>query len=336
MPPVQIAHGWLSANVRFHSHTMHTLKLIAFPVLASLPSLALCGELTPLSEKPAQDASIEARVANLLAKVKASLRPLKGGTFEMGDWGNEEGVPYDMDAHSRPLHKVTLDGFSMMAYKVTFEDFDVFTDATGKERIDIDPDDLEDRAPKRPAGVSWHGAKAYCGWLASMTKLPFDLPTEAQWEYAARSRGKKVLFATDNGKIERGRNFPDKWKPGEKEPPIPDVGSYPPNPVGLYGMSEDTEEWVNDWFSEVYYKISPKKNPSGPLTGIEKLVRGSVGGDSEISAMVFMRTGRLPQPLQPTYPNGIRNGEVMVPFPGYSGYRSSNVRCIVNRLIDKN
>jgi formylglycine-generating enzyme required for sulfatase activity len=113
---------------------MHILKLIALPLLASLPSLVLCGEATLLAEKPTPDASVEARVANLLAKVKASLRPLKGGTFEMGDWGNEEGVPYDFDAHSRPLHKVTLDGFSMMAYKVTFEDFDVFTDATGNER----------------------------------------------------------------------------------------------------------------------------------------------------------------------------------------------------------
>lgn len=312
---------------------MRLLKLIAFPLLTSLPALALCGEATPLAEKPDPDASIEARVANLLTKVKASLRPLKAGTFEMGDWGNEEGVPYDFDARSRPLHKVTLDGFSMMAYKVTFEDFDVFTDATGNERINMGPHDLEDRAPKRPAGVSWHGAKAYCGWLASMTKLPFDLPTEAQWEYAARSRGKKFLFATDNGKIERGRNFPEKWKHGEKEPSIPDVGSYPPNPAGLYGMSEDTGEWVNDWFSTDYYKISSKKNPGGPPSGTEKLIRGSVGGNSEIAAMVFMRTGRLPQPLHATYPNGIRNGEVMVPLPGYSGYRSNTLRCIVKRII---
>jgi sulfatase modifying factor 1 len=308
---------------------MRLLKLIAFPLSASLPALALCGEATPLAEKPIP--SVEARVANLLTKVKASLRPLKGGTFEMGDWGNEEGISYDFDARSRPLHKVTLDGFSMMAYKVTFEDFDVFTDATGNERIHMRPRDLEERAPKRPAGVSWYGAKAYCGWLANMTKLPFDLPTEAQWEYAARSRGKKVLFATDNGKIERGRNFPDKWKHGEKEPPIPDVGSYPPNPAGLYGMSEDTGEWINDWFSMDYYAISPKNNPRGPQVGSEKSMRGSVGGDSEISTMVFMRTGRIPQPVLTTYPNGIRNEEVMVPFPGYSGYRSQNFRCIVNK-----
>lgn len=314
---------------------MHTSKLLALSLLTGLHTVVLGGEAKSPADKPNSNSSVETRVNALLAKVNASLRPLKGGTFEMGDWGDEEGVPYDFDAHSRPLHEVTLDGFSMMAYKVTFEDFDVFTDATGNERINMHRHDLDDRAPRRPAGVSWYGAKAYCEWLRDMTKLPFDLPTEAQWEYAARSGGKKVLFATDNGKIERGRNFPEKWKHGEKEPPIPDVGSYPSNPAGLHGMSEDTGEWVNDWFSDVYYKISPKINPSGPPAGTEKLIRGSVGGDSEIAAMVFMRTGRLPQPLRTTYPNGLRNGEVMVPFPGYSGYRSNNFRCIVNRIVDK-
>jgi sulfatase modifying factor 1 len=86
----------------------------------------------------ASSADLDARIKALVAKVKSSLRPLKGGTFEMGDWGTESGQHYDPDAWSRPLHKVTLDGFSMMAYKVTYEDFDVFTDATGNERINMD------------------------------------------------------------------------------------------------------------------------------------------------------------------------------------------------------
>lgn len=182
----------------------------------------------------------------------------------MGDWGTESGQPYDPDTWSRPAHKVTLDGFSMMAYKVTYEDFDIFIDGTGNERIDMDEFSIEDRAPKRPAGVSWYGAKAYCKWLGERTRLPFDLPTEAQWEYAARSGGKRVLFATDNGKVERPRNFPKEWTDEVKEPALPDVGSYPPNPAGLLGMSENTGEWVNDWFDENYYKVSPEKNPLGP------------------------------------------------------------------------
>ncbi|MEW6372320.1 MAG: SUMF1/EgtB/PvdO family nonheme iron enzyme [Pseudomonadota bacterium] len=306
-------------------------KLAALFVLTALHGLAASAETTLTPKNPSSPAELEARVQGLLAKVKRSLRPLKSGTFEMGDWGNEHGVPYDFDAHSRPVHKVTLDGFSMMAYKVTYEDFDVFTDATGNERIAMSDLDVNARAPKRPAGVSWYGAKAYCEWLGRLTKLPFDLPTEAQWEYAARSGGKKMLFATDNGKIQRGRNFPKKWLLGEEEPPIPDVGSFPPNPAGLYGMSEDTGEWVNDWFSEDYYKVSVRKNPTGPESGTLKVRRGSVDGSAEIAAMVFMRDGRKPQPMQTIYPNGIGSGEVKIPLPGYSGHKSSNFRCVVNR-----
>jgi sulfatase modifying factor 1 len=310
---------------------IRTSKLVA-PLLlcASLHEMAQCAEVVAQTVTPASTAELAARVQDLLAKVKPSLRLLNGGTFEMGDWGTESGRPYDIDPYSRPVHKVTLDSFSMMAYKVTYDDFDVFTDATGNERANIDEIHLSDRAPKRPAGVSWYGAKTYCQWLGKLTNLSFDLPTEAQWEYAARSGGKKVLFATDNGRIERPRNFPKEWTYEEKEPLLPDVGSYPPNPAGLYGMSENTSEWVNDWFDEEYYKASPQKNPSGPDNGLKKVKRGSVGGKAEIAAMVFMRTKAVPQPLRTTFPDGVGFGEVTVPFPGYSGYASTNFRCVVN------
>jgi len=307
---------------------MTSSRLVAACLLyAGVHALAMGTEARPPATPAAAAANLDARIQALLTKVTGSLRPLKGGTFDMGDWGDEHGRYYDMETSSRPLHKVTLDGFSMMAYKVTYEDFDVFTDATGKERIAMDDIYIKSRAPKRPAGVSWHGAKAYCLWLGTLTKLSFSLPTEAQWEYAARSGGKKMLFATDNGKIERGRNFPNDWKHGDKEPDLPDVGSYPPNPAGLYGMSEDTGEWVEDWFDPDYYKVSAKRNPRGPSTGSEKVQRGSVEGSAEISAAVFMRAKSLPQTLQATLPNGLGGGKVMVPFPGYSSYKEDNFRC---------
>ncbi|MGX4640929.1 formylglycine-generating enzyme family protein [Massilia sp. SYSU DXS3249] len=309
------------------------LNRVAFSILVSLPMLALCSETTKALPQPDANATLETRIQALLKKVKRSMRPLKGGTFEMGDWGNEAGVPYDFDKHSRPLHKVSLDGFSMMAYKVTFDDFDVFTDAIGNERITMGEMEIDQRAPNRPVGVSWYGAKAYCQWLGKMTKLPFDLPTEAQWEYAARSGGKKVLFATDNGKLERPRNFPNEREYGDPDI-IPDVGSYPPNPAGLYGMSENTGEWVNDWFHEEYYKNSPKKNPTGPESGTEKIMRGSVGGKAEIAAMVFMKAAQVPQTMHTIYPKGIIEG-VRVPFPPYAGFKSDNFRCALNSPSDK-
>jgi sulfatase modifying factor 1 len=310
----------------------HACKLIVpFLFCAGLHEIALSGEVATAATIQASATELAIRVQDLLVKVKPTLRLINGGTFEMGDWGTESGQHYDIDPYSRPVHKVTLDSFSMMAYKVTYEDFDVFTDATGNERIDIDEISISERAPRRPAGVSWYGAKEYCQWLGKVTNLPFDLPTEAQWEYAARSGGKRMLFATDNGRIERPRNFPDEWKYGEKRPPLPDVGSYPPNPAGLYGMSENTSEWVKDWFDEDYYKISTEVNPLGPNTGTKKVQRGSVGGKAEIAAMVFMRKGAIPQSLESSYPNGIEyDKRVMVPFPGYSSYRVDNFRCVVH------
>lgn len=297
-------------------------------------SLLLCAGLffanTHAADPVAPGKSLEARVQALIKKVKRTMRPLKGGTFDMGDWGGKTGLPYDMDMHSKPLHKVTLDGFSMMAYKVTYEDFDVFTDATGKERVDMGEIEIKERLPKRPAGVSWHGAKDYCRWLGRLTGLPFDLPTEAQWEYAARSGGKRLLYATDNGKIDRARNFPKKWDGEGPVSTIPDVGSFPPNPAGLFGMTENTHEWVNDWYGHDYYKISPKINPQGPMAGTEKVKRGADVGSSDSTALVFMRTKDVPQTLHSSFPNGIQNEEVLVPLPGYSSHKSNNFRCVSN------
>ncbi|GAB3454677.1 hypothetical protein GCM10027321_06250 [Massilia terrae] len=302
----------------------------------SLFALALCGSIhgfavssQPSTVSSKSDAPINQRIQQLVAKVKASLRPLKSGTFEMGDWGPSPGRHYDFERDSSPLHKVTLDGFYMMAYKVTYDDFDIFTDAIGSERIDMDDLGIRERAPKRPAGVNWHGAKAYCNWLGKLTGLPFDLPTEAQWEYAARSGGRRVLFATDNGKIERGRNFPKEWEDGPR-PPLPDVGSFPPNPAGLYGMSENTGEWVNDWYDDKYYSISPKINPRGPEHGQFKTQRGSVGGRAEIAAAVFMRANSPPQRFHPNYPDGDINHPVEVPMAGYSAYEVDTFRCAVS------
>lgn len=300
-------------------------KITGLVIMATgLHGLAIAGE--PVS------GDTKVRIDKLVKKVTSTMVSMPGGAFDMGDWGKVDiGMYYDLDTYSRPLHKVTLDSFSIMAYKVTFDDFDVFTDATGNERIDMDPLYRHEPDPRRAAGVSWYGARAYCQWLGKLTGQPFDLPTEAQWEYAARSGGKRVLYGTDNGKIERPRNFPRDWEHGEPEPLLPDVGSFPPNPAGIYGMTENTQEWVMDWFDEDYYKVSPAVNPTGPSLGIKKVQRGSVDGKAEISAAVFMRRASELERVHFTYLNGFGREEVMVPFPGYSAYPSDNFRCVSNK-----
>lgn len=311
---------------------------LCFVLVSCSAALSACAQEraeAPAAPEPAASAlaepgSIQQRAQALAQRVKKELVFLPGGTFEMGDWGNEEGLPYDSDENSKPVHSVTLDGFSMMAYKVTYEDFDLFTDAVGEQRINQDPWDAKHRMPRKPAGVNWYGAKAYCEWLGKISGLPFDLPTEAQWEYAARSGGKKVLFATDNGMIDKDRNFP--WD--REDLTTPEIGSYPPNPAGLYGMLDfKGSEWVNDWYDPNYYKHSPMLNPKGPESGKPsqpshpkfgpaKVVRGGATSQPAFGGFVFSRGAH-----EPTEVRSARRAQV----PGYSGMPSKQFRCAVHQ-----
>lgn len=301
-------------------------------------ALTACAQ-SPAGETAAQPA-VDAGKA-LVERIKTQLVHLPGGSFEMGDWGNEEGLPYDMEKDSKPLHKVTLDGFSMMAYKVTYEDFDTFTEAVGSPQINTDIERYKpgSRKPKRPAKVNWFGAKAFCQWLGQISGLPFDLPTEAQWEYAARSGGKKVLFATDNGQIDEGRNYPG----DEHKPRIvtPEVGAFPPNPAGLYGMLDYTAlEWVNDWYQPDYYKRSPLLNPPGPEEGApdnrkpdhgpRKVARGLTASSPAFGGFTFSRAGRWPYRRELSI---LRDVDRLVtdPSAGYGDTLGPQFRCVVNQ-----
>lgn len=257
-----------------------------------------------------------------IARTKENLAYLPGGSFEMGDWGDPvSGLPYDYKLDSKPLHKVTLDSFSIMKYKVTYAEFDLFTAAKGLPKINTHEVLLKSRAPDNPAGVSWYGAKAYCRWLAELTRFPFDLPTEAQWEFAARSGGRRVLFSTDNGQADVGRNTPSyeqmKELGVEFGSPIIPVGKFPPNPAGLYGMGELVREWVNDWYDPKYYSHSPVKNPKGPSIGVHKVQRGDFGDSAE---MVFMRGDSPPQ-----------RTDMPIPLEGYSSLDDDTFRCVVHQ-----
>ena len=330
------------------------LPLMMLVVAFALLNLNACAKspqqaVTPVAVAPTQtlpkpqpDALVTpqtnplaARTEQLKQTVLDKLVFLPGGTFEMGDWGSPEGLPYDGWSQARPLHKVTLDGFSMMAYKVTYDDFDLFTDVVGEQRINQDPDWLKARAPRKPAGVNWYGAKAYCEWLGKLTGQPFDLPTEAQWEYAARSGGKRLLFATDNGDVDEGRNYP---KDGELDRTLkirlvpPDIGTYPPNPAGLYGMLDySSSEWVNDWYDPDYYKVSPEFNPTGPEKGQPvqashpergpgKVMRGLLGSSPAFGGFVFSRGARWPRSVPDTE----------TPPKGYSALPNVQFRCVLN------
>jgi formylglycine-generating enzyme required for sulfatase activity len=222
----------------------------------------------------------------------------------MGDYGLQYGperLPYDSDKDSKPLHTVELSSYSINKFKVTNAEYQFYLNSNGLKlreqgMASKEKWDSINSAPNTPAHVDWYEAEQYCNWLASVTELPFALPTEAQWEYAARSRGQFLMVATDDGtyKAEPSSKRSEFYEPkginissnGDRVAfakkmgwktkyytPLP-VDMFPPNPLGLYSMSDNGFEWVKDWYDPDYYKYSPLKDPQGPTKPIFKDVLG--------------------------------------------------------------
>lgn len=228
-----------------------------------------------------EQGSIEERVAKLKKKAVADLIFVKGGSFTMGDFTPLLKIPginrmtYNED--DKYLHKVTLSDFYFSRYKATYAELNVFADAIGRPRL-AQERQPEDRRSTVPAGAYWQTARDYCQWLGSITGHKFDLPTEAQWEYAARSRGQFFMIPTDDGTIEYGRNVPyagqvERLANGSRNQRYP-IGLFPSNSLGIYDMQHNGEEWVLDWYSEDAYNKSELLNPQGPSTGVRRVIRG--------------------------------------------------------------
>lgn len=286
--------------------------------------------------------TVAERVAKLKRKAINDLVFMKSGTFMMGDfgpfWTKEKGY-YTSGLDNKPPRKVALTSFSIARYKATYAELDVFADATGRPRAGMQWDDGVWRHPLIPAGMYWQTAKDYCTWLAKETGIPFDLPTEAQWEYAARSGGQFFIWATDNGSLDPGRNIASTKQRRRSLTPIVEVdpndservthamaypvGIFPPNPIGLYDMSGNSGEWVQDWYAPDEYGKEIALDPKGPASGTKRVVRGQLSGNYERATNV-VRMAYAPMLTEPD----IRTGKV---GPGFA--IDLGVRCAVN--LDK-
>ncbi len=223
---------------------------------------------------------------------------VKGGAFMMGDVGytDKDGQFHNFtnDANVFPVHQVTLSSYSIQAYEVSYKDFDLFTNSTNGELVGKKYRGLYFMGPDYPAEwLTWYQARDYCQWLGNQIGYPMDLPTEAQWEYAARSRGKAVAHATNNGDIVYGVNYRD---PVKEHNPMP-VGSWPPNPLGIYDMTGNVDEWTLDlWHA---YRDEPQVDPSYNTKerlkyATSRMTRGSgvIGGKGQIQ--LYRRAKRKP------------------------------------------
>ncbi|MCB0375931.1 MAG: SUMF1/EgtB/PvdO family nonheme iron enzyme, partial [Sinomicrobium sp.] len=221
-----------------------------------------------------------------------------GGTFTMG-WLNEQ---RDGDGffYEKPAHELKLNSFAIGRYPVTFEEYDAFCEAAGREK----PEDEGWGRGRRPViYVDWYDAVEYCNWLSEIWGLEqvyevdkkqkdpnnkyendpkkwlvtadenangYRLLTEAEWEYAARGGQKSegFLYAGSNDLDEVG------WYGSNSGSKTHPVGEKQPNELGLHDMSGNVYEWCWDWFAGDYYQSSPEDNPGGPDQGSYRVNRG--------------------------------------------------------------
>jgi serine/threonine-protein kinase len=216
------------------------------------------------------------------------------GEFKMGsnDYSNE-----------KPLHTVYLDGYWVGKYEVTVTQFKIFVNDTGyvteaessggafaftgsirkqwrqKKGINWKNPGFEQEDNHPVVCVSWNDVNKYCKWLSRKKGLTFKLPTEAQWEKAARGTDSREFPWGDQKPGGTLANFDEKV--GKTTP----VDSYHKgaSPYGLLDMAGNVWEWCRDWYGKRYYKLSPGKNPTGPKSGSERVIRrGSWGNEARI------------------------------------------------------
>ncbi len=116
---------------------------------------------------------------------------------------------------------------------------------------------------------SWFDAVAYCEWLSALTHKHYRLPTEAEWERAARGDAEQKLYPWGDAPLESLENYASRWKTAPER-----VGRAEKNAYGLFDIGANVHEWCSDWFDADYYRVSPDRNPQGPPEGKRKSSRG--------------------------------------------------------------
>ncbi len=234
-------------------------------VLVTLLLLSCAKREEPVVEKTPAPPSEEAEMA-LIPR----------GEFLMGKEGHQD---------FSPQHKVWIDPFYIDKYEVTNAQYFEFCEATDHKLpefwgLDVYRSGLDH--PDHPVvGVSWLDATAYATWRGAR------LPTEAEWEYAAR--GGLITRNYSHGDEMDSTLYAPSGFTGDGAPSP--VGSFPPNGHGLYDMTRNVAEWVSDWYDYDYYAVSPQRNPTGPGHGKFRGLRGGGWHTGPYCSRVYIRTG---------------------------------------------
>ena len=207
--------------------------------------------------KPKWSPSVTASQRAVLEPLVENMVRVEGGTFTMGATAEQGG---DAEADEKPAHQVTLSDYYIGKYEVTQAEWEA---VMGKNPVEYDKGD------NRPVqNVSWDDCQDFINKLNSLTGLNFSLPTEAQWEYAARggnkSRGYKYSGSNEINAVG--------WCNTNSGKDTHPVGTKQANELGLYDMSGNVWEWCNDWSGS--YSSGSQTNPTGPARGSSRVIRG--------------------------------------------------------------
>lgn len=180
---------------------------------------------------------------------------IDGGCFEMG---NTYGNGY---ADETPVHTVCVDDFYMAKYEVTQKEY--------MKVMGNNPSKFTTNENLPVEQVSWQDSQLFVNKLSLLSKRQYRLPSEAEWEFAARSGGKREIYS--------GSNNPDPvaWYSGNSNGTTHRVGTKSANGLGIYDMSGNVWEWCQDWYRKDYYAAGSRMNPIGPEEGKVKVIRGS-------------------------------------------------------------
>jgi formylglycine-generating enzyme len=187
---------------------------------------------------------------------------VEGGSFTMGDeWGmgSEDELP---------THEVSLKNFKISKTEVTVKQYRQFCRETGRSMPEAPSWGWQDNNPM--VNVNWHDAVAYCDWLSDKMDGLYRLPTEAEWEYAARGGKNSKGFKYSGGQSMHSVG----WFSENSNSRTQAVASKKPNELGIYDMSGNVWEWCSDWYGKDYYANSPSSNPRGPSSGSNRVLRG--------------------------------------------------------------
>ena len=248
------------------------------------------------TEPPIETPAIETETTVPPINIDIKMAHVEGGTFMMG-WAEEESRSFSYIERSKPVHQVTVNSFYIGKYEITQAQWEAVMGTTLKQQRDKAKAPSGFNAIRGEGGnypmyfVSWNETQEFIRRLNAGTGKKYRLPTEAEWEYAARGGNKSQGY-----RYSGSNNLDDvAWYKDNSGGTSHPVGTKQPNELGIYDMSGNVRELCYDWYQDGYHPSStPHRDSGGPSSGSQKVHRSGSWWNIEVNSRVPFRFGIEP------------------------------------------